>query len=202
VAANNFAPTGLSFVRNFISGSNTFQQNQSAIKVGYPTAIGLGDLVKLGTGTYQGYTVLSLLTDTNTLGVFGGVLAYVDATLQGVSHGLNGSYQPTANPIADIPCLDVMDPYGTFKAQVLGGTFAQTWVGQNITFVAGSNGAPNASGRSTLALDYTTLGTSNTLPFRVVGVLGVTGGPQDPAIVNPWIEVRLNTSSVLNPTGI
>lgn len=202
MATNPFAPNGLSFVRNRISGANTYQQNQRSIKVGYGTTIGMGDLVKVGTGTYQGYIVLAVLGDTGVLGAFGGVLPYYDSTLQATSHGLNGSYQSTANPAADIPCLIAMDPFCTFKAQVSGGTFATSWVGQNINFLTATNGAPNAAGRSILALDYATLGTSNTLPFRIEGVLGVSGGPQDPANVNPWIEVSLNTSTTLQTTGI
>jgi hypothetical protein len=68
--------------------------------------------------------------------------------------------------------------------------------------LTGTNGAPNIAGVSTLALDFSTLATTATLPFRVVGNYGVTGGPQDPGNNNPWIEVRINTSEVLSATGI
>lgn len=202
MGTNPFAPTGLSFVRNFISGANTYQANRATIKQGYSTAIGRGDLVKMGTSTSQGYMVLSASTDTGSYGVFVSVDPYYDATLQGTAHGLNGSWPTNANPTADVLAWLIQDPFATFAAQCSGGTFAQSWIGQNINFINSSNGAPDASGRSTLALDPTTVNTTNTLPFRIVGVVGVTGGPQDPANTNPWLEVRLNTSLALAQTGI
>lgn len=202
MASNTLAPNGLSLARNFISGANTYQANQFTIKRAYGTTIGRGDLVVTGTLTNLGYVTLAPDASTRVLGVFSAVLPYYDATQQATAHGLNGSYQSTANPNADIGCLVYSDPYTTFIAQVNGGTFAQSWVGQNIGWTAATNGAPNSSGQSTLSLSFASLGTSNTLPFRIVGVAGVSGGPQDPANTNPWIEVRLNTSEVTDRTGI
>lgn len=204
MATNLLAPNGLSAARNVIGAAPTYQANAFFIKSGYASAIGMGDLVKTGTIANQGYVTISALADTGTLGVFAGVLPFYDQTLQAISHGLNGSYPTTANPVSgqDVPCLVISDPFATFIAQVNGGTYANTWRGQNINFTTGTNGVPNISGRSILSLDFTTLGTSNTLPFRIVGPVGVTGGPQDPANTNPWVEVRLNTSELLNSTGI
>lgn len=202
MATNLFQPNGLQVARNRISGANTFQANQKAIKVGYGTSIGRGDPVKAGTGTNQGYIVLAGPADINLVGYFAGVLPYFDLTQQQTAYGLNGSYQSSSNPSADVQCLVCEDPFVTFMAQVSGGPFAQSWVGQNINMLAGSAGAPNSAGISTMALDASTVGTSNTLPFQIVGVLGVPGGPQDPANVNPWIEVRLNTAQMLSSTGV
>lgn len=199
---NTLAPSGLSFSRNFISGANTYQANLFTIKKAYASTIGMGDVVATGTVANQGYVTLANDAATRVLGVFAGVLAYYDSTLQGISHGLNGSYQSTSNPAADIQCLVISDPFATFIAQVNGGTFAQSWVGQNIGWTAATNGTPNSSGRSILSLSFASLNTTNTLPFRIVGSAGVTGGPQDPANTNPWVEVRLNTSEVLSATGI
>jgi hypothetical protein len=202
MATNLFQPNGLTLARNRISGSNTHQANQKAIKQGYGSSIGRGDLVAIGTGGNQGYMILGTLAGTTQVGVFQGVLAYYDQTQQQTAYGLNGAYQSTSNPSADVQCLVYEDPFVTFMAQCSGGTFAQSWVGQNINFLTGTNGAPNAAGVSTLALDYTTLGLTATLPFQIIGVLGVSGGPQDPANVNPWLEVRLNTAQLLSATGI
>jgi hypothetical protein len=201
MATNLLQPNGLSYCRNRINGANTYQANQRAIKQGYGSSIGRGDLVKFGSGTNQGYMVLATLADTNTVGAFSAVLPYYDSTQQATSHGLNGSYQSTSNPSTDVQCLVGEDPFGTFIAQCSGGTFAQSWVGQTINFLTGTNGAPNSAGISTLALDSSTLGNPNA-PFKIVGVFGVSGGPQDPANVNPWLEVMLNTSSMLNPASV
>jgi hypothetical protein len=204
-SSNLFAPSGLIFARNFISGANTYQANQFKIKQGYSTAIGVGDLVKTGTGGNQGYIVPALLGDTNVLGVFVGVLPYYDNTAQQTMHGLIGSWPgASANASSDVSCLVISDPFAVFRAQVSASTSAyfESWRGQNINFLTGTNGAPNIAGVSTLALDFSTLATTATLPFRVVGNSGVTGGPQDPGNNNPWIEVRINTSEVLSATGI
>jgi hypothetical protein len=203
-STNLLAPNGLEFSRNFISGSNTYQANKFKIKAGYGSNIGIGDLVVTGTSTNQGYLALATTSSANILGVFVGVLPYYDQTAMQTMHGLNGAYQSSANPLGDIDCLVISDPFATFRAQVSAASavYAESWRGQNITFVNASNGAPNSAGRSTLVLDYTTLNTTSSLAFRIVGPVGVTGGPQDPANYNPWIEVKLNTSELLTGTGI
>jgi len=204
MAANLLAPNGLSFARNRLSSAGDYAANKFSIKRGYASNIGRGDLVKTGTSSSQGYVVLADTVDTSMLGVFVAVLPYYDQSLQGLGHGLNGAYQSTANPPTgvDVECLVVDDPFATFIAQVNGGVWANSWRGQNINFASGSNGAPNASGQSTLVLDYASLNTTSNLPFRIVGPAGVVGGPQDPNNTYPWIEVRLNTAELLNPTGI
>ena len=88
------------------------------------------------------------------------------------------------------------------RVDIDGGVYDQSWRGKNIGFVDASNGAPNFAGQSTLVLDYSSLATTATLPFRVLGVAGLPGGPQDPANTYPWIIVKMNTAEVLNPTGI
>ncbi len=203
MATNLLAPNGLVYSRNLLGAAPTYQANKFKIKAGSTTAIGLGDLVKTGTGGSQGYIVPALIGDTGVLGVFAGVLPYYDQTAQQTMHGLNGSMPTTANPIVDIDCLVINDPFAVFRVQVSSSVaWAQSWRGQNINFLSGTNGAPNAAGISTLAADYTTLATTNTLPFRIVEVVGVTGGPNDPANINPWIEVRINNSELLAGTGI
>lgn len=201
MGTNLLQPYGLQFNRNQISGANTYQANLMTIKKGYATNLGKGDLVKTGTGGNQGYAVLGQIDDVALMGVFQSVLPYYDATLQGISHGLNGSYQATANPNADVQALVVQDPFATFIAQVSGGPFAQSWVGQNINFLAGTNGVPNIAGISTLVLDAASIGVTNTLPLKIIGTVGVLGGPQDPTNTNPWIEVRLNTAEMLAAGG-
>jgi hypothetical protein len=200
---NLFQPNGLtvSGARSRAGGAGTYQNNLCTIKAGYGSNIGRGDLVGRGTLTNAGYAVLSLLADTSAWGVFTTVYPYYDLTAQQTMHGLIGSYTTAANPSTDIQASLVDDPFVTFIAQVSGGPWSQTWTGNNINFLAGTNGAPNTTGQSTLALDASTIANTNTLPFQILGVVGTVGGPQDPTFTNPWIEVRLNTSSLLNPTG-
>ena len=102
----------------------------------------------------------------------------------------------------------ITDPFATFVVQTnsqTAGGFQQTWMGLNATWVASSlNSNANGNGRSLAVIDNVTnvIGTTNTYPFRIVGPAGVTGGPQDPANLNPWIEVRLNNAFALQTTGI
>lgn len=192
MATNVLAPQGLLWSRNKVGAAPTVQIQQFKIKKGYSSSIGIGDLVSPGTSGNQGYVTLSAFNTSPYLGVFAGVAPYYDTVFSQTAHGLNGSYQSSSNPSSDIDCWVITDPNAVFRCQVNGGPFAQTWVMNNINIVTGTNGVPNAAGISTLALDGSSPATTATFPFRVEGVVGVTGGPNDPANTNPTIEVSFN----------
>lgn len=203
MGTNLLQPYGLQLNRNAIGSAGNYQGRPYKIKKAYATSIGKGDPVKLGTGGNQGYIVLATTADANILGIFNAVLPYYDATIQGISHGLNGAYSSSNNASDDVNVLVYDDPFQTFIAQASGGPYSN-WQGRNINFLAPAvtgPGIPNAAGISTTALDGASVATTAALPFQVIGTVGVTGGPQDPANTNPWLEVRLNTASMLNPTG-
>ncbi len=205
MATNVLAPNGLVWSRQKIGAAPTAQVQAYKIRKGYnSSAIGIGDLVKTGSGTNQGYIIPSVFNDTAGIGVFAGVYPYFDLTFQGTQHGLNGSWPTTANPSADVDCYVIADPFAVFRIQASGGPWVVLYRGQNCNWLTGTNSAPNAAGISTLTLDLTTVGTSNTLPFRIEGVVGISGGPQDPANTNPLIEVSLNPAWIesLQGTGI
>jgi hypothetical protein len=190
---NVYSPNGLLWSRNRFGGAPTVQAQAYKIKSGYSGSnIAIGDVVKTGTSASQGYVVISAFGDTSGLGVFAGVLPYYDKTFQQTAHGLNGSYQTSSNPSADIDCLVISDFLAVFRGYLSGGPWTVSMRGQNISWVTGTNGVPNGAGVSTLGLDATTINTTNTLPFRIEGVVGVSGGPQDPANTNPLIEVSIN----------
>jgi hypothetical protein len=206
MAVNTLAPNGLLFSRNRMGAAPTYQAQQYYITNGYASKIGVGDLVKTGVGGNQGNVVISAFGDTSGLGVFVTVLPYYDTTFQQTAHGLNGSYPTTAAPVTgtNVPCLVISDFLAVFRVQMSGGPWTASMRGQNINWLTGTNGAPNAAGISTLAVDATTIGTSNTLPFRIENVVGVSGGPQDPANTNPVIEVGFNPNWLesMQGTGI
>lgn len=218
MATNTAAPNGLLFARNIISNSPTFQANGYAIKRAYASDIGVGDLVKTqdaGSGS-QGYIAIATTAEVATLGVFVGITSlvngivgangsgYYDINNQQYSYGLNGAYKSTILPPAgqDLGALVISDPFAVFRVQMIGGPFTQSMRGQNINFTAATNGAPNSAGISTLSVDATTIATTNTLPFRIVGLAGIPGSNQDPTNTNPWIEVTLNTPEQLASAGI
>lgn len=218
MGTNTAAPNGLNFSRNLNSNSPTFQANVYAIKRGYATNLYKGDLVKTLTGANQGYVGLSLLADISHLGVFVGITSppstlgvggasgggVYDLNLQAMNYGLNGAYVSTILPPTgiDVGALVIDDPGAVFIAQMVGGSWTTSLRGQNINFTAASNGNGNISGTSALSLDFASIGVGNQLPFRIIGLSGVGGGPQDPGNVNPWIEVVLNTPETRNSTGI
>lgn len=211
-------PQGLLVSRNRNASSPTFQANRYKIKKGYATAIGLGDIVAIGTGGNQGYVTLCADNPAagGILGVFAGIMAppgYFDSTAQQTMYGLNGSWPANANPATDIDVLVYDDPQLVFRAQIVGAfTWAQLDVGQNINWTGGTNGAPNAAGISALSLNGGSINTTATLPFRIQQIVDVApysgsisgGGSTDPAVVNPWVEVTINPnmSSLLAGLGI
>ncbi len=199
---NVLAPRGLQYSRNNFAAAPNYQGNLYHIKAAYASSIAIGDVVKTGTAGDLGYVVLATSADTSILGVFGGVLPFYSPTLQLTYHGNNGSWVASTAANAPVPCLVVSDPGAEFIAQVNGGVYDESWRGKNIGFANASNGAPNFAGQSTLVLDYASLDTTNTLPFRVLGVAGLPGSAMDPTGTYPWIIVKMNTAEVLNPTGI
>ena len=206
MATNLLAPFGLIYSRNLYGGAPTYQTFNAKIKNGYGSKIGVGDLVQTGTGGNQGYVIIAAANPTNIFGVFRAVLPYYDTNLQGTAHGLNGSYATAAAPPTgvDLDCDVIVDTNAVYRVQASGGPWTVSMRGQNVNWLTGTNGVPNAAGISTLAVDLTTVATTISLPLRLLGVVGVTGGPNDPANTNPTVEVMINPliSDFLQGTGI
>lgn len=191
MATNVLAPTGLVWSNNLF-GATDARANNFRIKKGYATAIGIGDLVKTGTSGNQGYVVLGALNDSTGLGVFGGVLPYFDTVAQQTMHGLNGSWPTSANPSGDVDCVVYSNLSDVFRIQGSGAAYTNSMRGNNINFLTGTIGVPNAVGISTLTADMASVATTNTFPLRIVGVAGTVGGPQDPNNTNPTLLVTFN----------
>jgi hypothetical protein len=203
MAANVLQPTGAVWSRNKFGSAPTVQNQIFTIKKGYATAIGVGDLVSIGTTTSQGYVILGVFNTPPFLGIFMGVAPYYDSTFQQTAHGgPMGSWPTSANPSGDVPCYVCTDPQAVFRMQVSGAAFSQTWVGMNINILTGTLGVPAATGLSTMVLDGASPATTAAFPFRVEGIAGVTGGPQDPANTNPVIEVSFNFAATMSQVAL
>ena len=196
MAVNVLAPTGFVPSRHLLGAAPTYQTTIRYIQRLYGTNLGIGDVVS----TTAGYVVAQ--TGNPVLGVFLGVLPYYDINMQQTWHGLNGAYQSTLLPPVgtDLQCYVCTDPFQVFRVQFSGGPWAASWMGLNVAL--NGNAAPNAAGISTAYINGQA--TTATLPFRIVGQSGVTGGPQDPANTNPWLEVVINPgiAETLSGTGV
>ena len=194
MATNTSNPTGLTPSRLLTGAAPSFQGQAFKIKNGYGSKIGRGDVVSTGTSGNQGYVIIAAANPTSILGVFGAVYPYYDTVQQQTAHGQNGAYIAGITPPTgvDVDCWVTVDPNQVYLVQAIGGPFTTSMRGLNVNWTTSTNGVPNAAGISALSVDLSTAATTNTLPFRIVGLAGVPGGPQDPANINPLIEVMLN----------
>jgi len=142
---------------------------QYKIASGYATSIFAGDAVKLVTGgTVERDTFDAAMTP---IGVFMGC-SYTDATLGKVFR----QYFPASTAASDIMAYVVDATDVLFKAAVVSsgttiGDLALTDLGANVAGV--DNTGDTASGNSRCAISDTSA-TTNTLPFRIVGLVEET----------------------------
>ena len=147
-------------------------------------------------------------------------------TIDGIAEGfewfdpnniLSGNFHPawTAPTLpsgTSVIAKVVTDPQMVFFVQGNGAAQTQSAVGQNVDIYSGSSGAPvTGSGQSVAALDVSTIATTNTLPFRIVGILGITPGflgsglsviqNYAPTTANQIFAVTLNTQDMTTRTG-
>ena len=202
---NQNSPNGFSFVRNSQSASPTYQRTVRQIAYGNTNSFGKGDVVKtLSTG----YIDRALTTDTQVLGILDGC-EYYDTFLQKKVYS-NAWLAPTTALANSVIAYVIDDPQAVFAVQSgNGGPVTYGSVGNNINFKG--NAAPNTStGISVAYADFTTIATTNTLPFRIVDVPQTLNGiPTSACIINNdstsannIIYVKLNACDATALTGI
>lgn len=165
------------------------------INYSYATTIGRGCLVELNS---SGEIILSTPASTNFLGVFDGA-AWTPSTGGRVN---SNAYVYSATTVAgSVVGYVYTDPNATYMARVSGGPLVAADVGANITFVAGT--VNTTTGLST-DLASATLTTTNTSPWRVVGIEGATTaqGVNDPSSTYNIVRLKLNASALSNTTGV
>jgi hypothetical protein len=203
--ANTFAPNGFSFVRNYYSGAPTYQTTIAEIASTNANSFGKGDVVKL---LNTGFIDRALTTDNPVFGVIDWV-EYYDTVQQKKIRTLAWLAPGTA--LANSVFASVItDPQAVFAVQSGdGGPVVQANVGLNINFAA--NAAPNTTtGLSTAYVDFATVSTASTYPFRILGIgynnyLGPIGNlGYDNTQANNTIEVIANPTawSATNATGV
>lgn len=206
MAANTLAPSGFHEARLWRSAAPNYAWNTRNLVYNYGSSIAYGDPVYLTTaGVINLYTV-------------GGT------TIDGIAYGFNyfdpnnilsGAFHPawtvpTLASTAKPTCNVQTDNQTIFLCQARGTALTQTSIGLNIDIYTGTSGAPvTGSGVSTCALDAGNVHDTNTLPFRIVGIVGLTAGFEGIAINssyngtydNQWLAVTMNTQDMTARQG-
>lgn len=162
------------------------------------------------------------------LNASGQIALYVVAgtTIDGVAQGfeyfdpnniLSGQFHPAWNVPTLASTVAVSgkvqtDPNMVFLAQGRGTAITESSIGLNIDIYTGTSGTPvSGSGISQCALDLGNIANTATLPFRIVGILGITPGfgtqglnvPNGyvPTNDNQFLAVTMNTQDMTTRTG-
>lgn len=187
--SNVQAPYGFRHVGSLAGASANFEQVAFPISSSYATAIGIGDCVVFSSGKLQ----LAAAGTTQIAGVFVGC-KYQSISLKQPRFG----YWPgNGDASADAEGYIINSPYATFQVQSSGSAITQANVDKNANFVAGT--VNTTTGFSAQALDQTTVGTTATLPFRIVKI-GLVGS-DDTSSFNQVIVV-FNNQMLRGTTGL
>lgn len=198
--SNTNSPNGFQFFQLSEGGSATQGQTPDYIASDYSTAIGYGDLVVRNTTT--GYIELYTAASTTTVvGVFLG--CYYLATA--VSRVIYSPSFPGSGQSGVVTCYINGDPNALFVGQATSTAITRGNIGENIDVTVGTVTAANLGGWSTSSLNQSTLGTTSTLPFQIVGLLSdhygsATNGTDNTSNYNRVI-VRLNSTTRKQLTG-
>ncbi len=166
--ANTTGPNGFTYFGRLEGGSPTEGLTTRLIAAADTAAVGQGDPVtSLGTG----YVTLSTAGTTQIDGIFMGC-QYLSTAIGRV---INTNYYPGSGANGDVTAYLSTDPQAIYLAQSNNTAIVFADIGANINFAVGT---PNsATGFSTSTLDQSTIATTNTLPFRIVGLLSDAAPP-------------------------
>lgn len=192
--ANTNAPFGFRAVRRLDGAVPNFATRTYEIAYNNSTKIRKGDAVKLLT---TGYIDLAAASDTSLLGVLDGV-EYYDV-VQAKKVFFNGWLAPTTTALAgSVKARVIVDPMAVYAVQSNGAALTLANIGENIKLVAGTGN--DLTGISGAAVDQTTLNTTNTIPFRIVGLS--EQGTNDNASSYNVVEVIIVGNHFTNLTGL
>lgn len=167
--SNNNAPNGFQYFGRLEGGSPTEGLTRNFISSGDTNALGYGDPVVRLTG---GYVTAATVSASGIDGIFYGC-TYVSTSLQ---KQVWMNYLPgSAVASGDITAYICDDPEAQFVVQSDNTAIAFSNTGLNIAMVLGT---PNSTTQfSTAAVGESTISTTSTLPFRVIGLLSQSAPP-------------------------
>jgi hypothetical protein len=199
--ANLNTPFGFRQAASVSGAAPNYAISERQIASTNTTAIYRGDpVVQLNTG----YIAQATAGTTQIAGIFDG------CTYTSISQGKKvwGPYWPGADAVAGSVRAFVIDsPEATFLVQSgNGGPVTLASVGTNINFGIGTG--TTANGLSGAYADFATLGTTATLPFRIVMVGGqpsfpsIVGNGSDGTTAYNLLLVTFNNQDYRSTTGI
>jgi hypothetical protein len=173
--ANTNAGNGFQYFGRLEGGSPTAGLSTRLLASTDASLIGQGDPVtSLGTG----YVTLSTAGTTQIDGIVNG-FEYLSTTL---SKTVETNYYGGSGAAGDVKVYIYSDPQAVFQVQSNNTAVLFSDIGANANFTAGT---PNATtGFSTATLDQSSINTTNTLPFRIVGLLADSAPPGAPGTEN------------------
>jgi len=201
--ANTYAPNGFQMVNQFEGYAPNYTLTTRLISSANTNKIGYGDVVQ---SLNTGFIDIAATTNTQVLGVFFGCEYYDTAQQGGFGQQFSRQWPGVTTASGNILAYVCQDPTAVFQAQVSGATaITNSSIGMNVNFTA--NGVPNTIGFSTAAVDGTSVSTTNTLPFRIVGLslqasLNGLPLPTSTPTANNYVLVRLNSCDANQLTGV
>lgn len=162
--ANTNSPNGFQYFGRMDGGSPTVGYTIRKVKADNASAIGFGDPVsQLNTG----YITISTAGTLSIYGIFAGC-EYLNTAYGSVRWSPNW---PGGTQGSDATCYIITDPQALFVCQAYNTAIVFADIGMNANFVIGTPATTAAGGFSTSSIDQSTIATTNTLPFRIVGLL-------------------------------
>lgn len=190
---NTNAPFGFRVTRRFDGAPPNYAYRNLQILNTNTTQIFQGDPVKV---LATGYLDLAVPSDANIEGIFDGC-EYYDTSVKRKrwSNNWTGVLSAVAGSIV---AKVIVDPMAVYEVRSSGAAITQADIGTNATFTAAAGNT--LTGVSQIPLNQATINTTNTLPFRIVG-LSATGQNDNASSYN-IVEVVCVGIQINNRTGL
>ncbi|MDE2096870.1 MAG: hypothetical protein KGL39_06445 [Patescibacteria group bacterium] len=164
MSVNVNSPNGFQRFGLLDGASPTMGDQVRKVAAADSSAIGYGDpVVSLSTG----YVTIATAGTTQIAGIFRGCY-YLNTAVGRVVWSPNW---PGGTQGSDATCYIDSDPNALFVAQAYNTAIVFADIDANINFKIGTPNTTAAGGYSTSSLDQSTIDTTSTLPFRIVGLL-------------------------------
>lgn len=196
--ANVLAPFGFRWARQLTGTAPNAAMQMRRIAKGNASPIYHNDPV---TSLSTGYIAQSVAGTTTIGGIFVGC-KYISVS-QGRTVWM--PYWPGSDALDDPEAYIINDPDAVFKVQANAGPVTLADVGSNANFALGTGNA--ASGLSGASLDVSTIATTATLPFRIIGfeadgIFPAVGPGSDPSTAYNNVFVTFNNQDFKSNTGV